>query len=161
MISAPSNVRGLTLFEMFVHEIGKERVCSMLDVHSTTLLRWLRGASPVPRMAVLALYWETQYGKSMIDTDQVNEIRLLYQRIHAHEAQYTKAKDIVAGLRRLHTGTANEPIFEELPDLSASRFEDGHYGHTSPEHLSPEARMHQEELKEATSHVWPAQSVAR
>jgi hypothetical protein len=65
-------------------------------------------------MAVLALFWESRYGRSLIDTDQVNEIRILYRRIHHLEAQYVKAKEIVTGLRRLHTGTANEAYFDDL-----------------------------------------------
>lgn len=69
-------------------------------------------------MAVLALYWETQYGKALIDSDQVNEIRLLYSRIHLLEAQFSKARDIVIGLRRMHTDTANEAYFEELPAIA-------------------------------------------
>lgn len=114
MISASKDVRGPNLFCIFVEELGLARACSILDVTPVTVRRWLRGAAKVPRMAVLALYWETQYGRSLIDTDQVNEIRLLYRRMSVLEDQYAKARDIVAGLRRLHTGTANEPYFADL-----------------------------------------------
>ncbi|MFO1246005.1 MAG: hypothetical protein U1E71_12620 [Ramlibacter sp.] len=115
MIAAPKNIAGPNLFRLFVDELGREKVCELLEVHETTLRRWLRGTTPVPRMAVLALFWETRYGLSLIDTDQVNEIRLLYRRVKILEDQYTRAKEIVTGLRRLHAGTANEPVFEELP----------------------------------------------
>ena len=33
------------------------------------------------------------------------------------KAQYRKAKDIVAGPRKLHTGAANEPYFDEMDAL--------------------------------------------
>lgn len=115
MIAAPKSIAGPNLFQLFVNELGNERVCELLEVHEKTLRRWLRGTTPVPRMAVLALFWETRYGLSLIDTDQVNEIRLLYRRVKILEDQFARAKEIVAGLRRLHAGTANEPLFEELP----------------------------------------------
>lgn len=128
MISAPKSIAGLEVFSMFVDELGQETACKMLEVHRTTMRRWLRGAVPVPRMAVLALYWETKYGRSLIETDQVNEIRILYRQVKILEEQYLRAKEIVTGLRRLHTGTANEPLFEELPSLGMQHTEMAHYG---------------------------------
>lgn len=116
MISAPKDIFGPNAFQMFVHELGMTRVSKILEVTPATIRRWMRGTTQVPRMAVLALYWETQYGRSLIESEMVNEIRLLYQRNRILQEQFTKAKDIVTGLRRLHTGTANEPIFEELID---------------------------------------------
>ena len=50
----------------------------------------------------------------------MNEIRLLCRRVSILEDQYAKARDIVAGLRRLHTGTANEPYFAELDACEAT-----------------------------------------
>lgn len=123
MISAPKEIWGINVFKIFVKELGMARTCKILDVTERTVYRWLSNTGvadkhPVPRMAVLALYWETQYGKMLVDSDQVNEIRLLYARIHVLEAQFSKARDIVAGLRRMHTGTANEAYFDDLPDLA-------------------------------------------
>lgn len=117
MISAPKNVRGPNLFRMFVHELGGPRkVAKFLDVTERTVWRWLAEES-APKMAVLALYWETSYGKSLIDTDQVNEIRLLYQYVNLLQSQFTRAKDIVTGLRKLHAGSSNEAVFDELPSF--------------------------------------------
>lgn len=123
MISAPKDIWGINVFKIFVHELGMVRTCKILDVPEAKVRRWLRNTGvadkhPVPRMAVLALYWETQYGKMLVDSDQVNEIRLLYSRIHVLEAQFSKARDIVAGLRRIHTGTANEAYFDDLPAIT-------------------------------------------
>jgi hypothetical protein len=119
MISAPKEIRGINVFRVFVDELGMAKTCQILDVPEATVRRWLRNTGvadkhPVPRMAVLALYWETKYGKMLVDSDQVNEIRLLYSRIHLLEAQFSKARDIVSGLRRIHTGTANEAYFDDL-----------------------------------------------
>lgn len=116
MFSVSSDIYGPNVFEIFVDQLGgPKRVHKFLDVSERTVLRWL-STGRVPRAAVLALYWETKYGRSQIFTDQVNEIRLLYRRVCILQEQYGRAKDIVAGLRRLHTGTANEAIFEELED---------------------------------------------
>jgi hypothetical protein len=111
---APRNIYGPNVFHAFVHELGGPKsVSRFLGVTERTVWRWLSEGN-VPRAAVLALYWETQYGRSQIFTDQVNEIRELYRRVCLLQEQYTRAKDIVAGLRKLQTGGANEPIFEEL-----------------------------------------------
>jgi hypothetical protein len=34
------------------------------------------------------------------------------------QEQYIKAKDMVSGLRKLHAGSSNEPLFEDLPQLN-------------------------------------------
>lgn len=79
-----------------------------------------RSTGRVPCAAVLALFWESRWGRSQIFTEQVNEIRLPYQHVCILQDQYQKARDIVAGLRAIHAGSANEPIFEELPGISAT-----------------------------------------
>lgn len=123
MIGATDDIWGVNLFNIFVDELGKERALQLLGVPESMLKRWRMEKSPVPRMAVLALFWETNYGRSMVNTSQVNEIRLLYRRVHHYHAQFVKAKDIVAGLRRLHSGTANEPYFEEMLDVGGFAFQ--------------------------------------
>lgn len=114
MLKVSDDIQGPNLFNILFHEVDPARANQLLDVNDVTLRRWRNGTAHVPRMAVLALFWESKYGRSLIDTDQVNEIRILYRRIHLLEAQYAKAKEIVAGLRKLHTGTANEAYFDDL-----------------------------------------------
>lgn len=117
MIKASKDIRGANLFRTFVHELGGPKlVANFLEVTERTVWRWLSEES-APRMAVLALYWETGYGKSLIETDQVNEIRLLYARINMMNSQFRRMKDIVIGLRKMHTGSANEAFFDDLPDF--------------------------------------------
>lgn len=111
---APRDIYGPSAFREFVHELGGPKsVSKYLKVTERTVWRWLSEGN-VPRAAVLALYWETQYGRSQIFTDQVNEIRALYGQVRLLQEQYVRAKDLVAGLRKLHTGGANEPVFEEM-----------------------------------------------
>lgn len=118
MLTAPNYICGPNLFKIFVDELGGPKlVCKFLDVTERTVWRWLAEES-APKMAVLSLFWETQYGRSLVQTDQVNEIRLMYRRIEILQGQYTKAKDIIAGLRRLQSGTANEAYYDEMDDLN-------------------------------------------
>eukprot|EP01041_Mallomonas_annulata_P032567 gene32567-55063_t len=111
---APRDIYGPSAFREFVHELGGPRsVSKYLQVTERTVWRWLSEGN-VPRAAVLALYWETQYGRSQIYTEQVNEIRMLCGRVRLLQDQFARARDIVAGLRKLHSGGANEPVFEEM-----------------------------------------------
>ena len=115
---APRDIYGPELLRTFIDELGGvKRVHKYLGVTERTIWHWL-STGRAPRSAVLALFWESKWGRSQIFTDQVNEIRLLYQQVHILQDQYQRAKDIVAGLRAIHAGSANEPVFEELPDLS-------------------------------------------
>jgi hypothetical protein len=150
MFHAPRDIYGPNLLSAFVHELGGTKpVAKFLHVTERTVFRWLEKGK-VPRAAVLALYWETQYGRSQIFTDQVNEIRLLYRRVCILQDQYARAKDIVTGLRKLHAGTANEPFFDDLstftelpPDTygaitpSSTAFENRGMAEREREHIAP------------------------
>lgn len=115
---APKDIYGPELLRMFIDELGgPKRVHKYLGISERTVWRWL-AAGRAPRAAVLALFWESRWGRSQIFTDQVNEIRLLYRQVCILQEQYQKAKDIITGLRAMHAGSANEPLFEELPDLA-------------------------------------------
>lgn len=117
MFHAPKTIYGPALLRMFVDELGGVKpVAKYLDVTPRTVRRWLSD-SVVPRTAVLALFWESKYGRSHIFTDQVNEIQRLHQHLSLAQEQYRRAKDIVTGLRQLHAGSANEPLFDELLEL--------------------------------------------
>jgi hypothetical protein len=116
MLTAPNYIRGPNLFKLFVEELGGPKlVCKFLDVTERTIWRWL-SEETAPKMAVLSLFWETQYGRSLVQTDQVNEIRLMYRRIEILNGQYARAKDIIIGLRKLQSCTVNEAYFDELDD---------------------------------------------
>jgi len=117
MFHAPKDVYGINLFRLFLDELGgKKPVATYLNVDYSTITRWLL-EDRVPRAAVLALFWESNYGRSQIFTDQVNEIRQLYARVQLLEGQLERCTRIVAGLRTLHAGTANEPVFEAIPEI--------------------------------------------
>lgn len=118
---APKDVYGPNLLKLFVRELGGVKaVHKHLGVSERTVYQWLSSGN-VPRAAVLALFWETQWGRGHIYTDQVNEIRLLYAQLNLMQRQYRRATQIITGLRALHAGSANEPLFEELPDWPIQR----------------------------------------
>lgn len=111
---APKDIYGPNLFKIFVSELGgPKKVWKYLGVHERTIWRWLAN-DDVPRSAVLALYWETKYGRSTVFADQVNEIRTLYRKVCLLQEELNKAEKMVADARRLNTGTANEVTFEEI-----------------------------------------------
>lgn len=131
MIAAPNNVYGPDIFKVFIHELGGPKiVCKMLDVSERTVRRWLAEES-VPKMAVRALYWETRYGRSLIDTDHHNEVVLLRGQIRCLEDQFERASRIIAGLKLLNYGTANEPYFDK----------NGEFLHDQKEQMNPMAQQ--------------------
>lgn len=140
--SAPNDIWGGNLFKIFAEQVGNPaRVAKLLHVTEQTVKRWMGDNSKVPRAAVLALYWETQYGRSQMHTDLLNEMQSLRIHIKAVEGQFKKAKTIVDGLRRLHTGSANEGYFDELAEISGC-LPDKH----GPLKPLPTGREHQEML---------------
>ena len=64
-------------FEMLVHELGPPFVIKHLAITRQQLTAWLRPDSRVPRGQVLALYWESQYGRSVVDSHREFEARNL------------------------------------------------------------------------------------
>ena len=125
MFNATKSIYGINLFVLFMGEFGgPAEVCKYLGVSERTVKNWI-SKGKVPRTAVLALFWESKYGRSEIFADQVTEIRWLYRRVCQLQEQYIKAKDVVAGLKRLHSGAENEAFFDELPtmeDLPKERY---------------------------------------
>jgi hypothetical protein len=58
----PPSVAGAAQLRLFVEELGFEWACRVVDVHPSTMRRWLRESSPVPLAVLQALYWLTAYG---------------------------------------------------------------------------------------------------
>lgn len=123
---APRKIYGPNLFKIFADEVGggPARIAELLHETEETVKSWMvsaeqppKDAAKVPRSAVLALYWETQYGRGEMHADLINEIQLLHLHIKTLEAKYKKAKEMAEALKSMGTGgSANEPFFEELRD---------------------------------------------
>lgn len=116
MITAPKQIFSSDFFECMVHELTLVRVSKLLGVDERTIRRWVKNGT-APRMAYLAVFWESRWGRSIIDTDHHNEMQLMRERVRILESQVVRAKDIITGLRRMQYGTANEPLYDELRDF--------------------------------------------
>ena len=81
MIAAPRQLGGCEDFRLMVDEMGRAWVMRHLAVSRQQVAAWLRPNASVPRAAVLALYWETQYGRSVVDCDHHQEMGLLHTQL--------------------------------------------------------------------------------
>ena len=52
-----------------------EAIGKHLGVSASTVRRWL-SKEEAPRMALLALFWETRWGQSIVDCEAVNQARM-------------------------------------------------------------------------------------
>ncbi|MCI1192092.1 hypothetical protein MOJ79_09590 [Calidifontimicrobium sp. SYSU G02091] len=97
--------RSIPLWDAILDDLGRpspERVAQALDVGRSTVYRWNRTGN-APRVACLALFWLTRWGRSEIDGRAVNDARMatgLAQALHAernglraHIAQLTAERD--------------------------------------------------------------------
>lgn len=150
---APRKVYGPNLFKIFADEVGgPARVAELLHETEETVRSWMvaaeqppKDAAKVPRSAVLALYWETQYGRGQTSADLLNEIQLLRLHIKIVEANYKKAQEMVAALKSMGTGgSANEPFFQELGDA----------GHCLPNRHGPSIPVLPDPLRPAKARAW-------
>lgn len=117
MITAPKDIHSVAFFEVMLHELTMPRVLSILDVTERTVYYWL-SKERVPKAAIHALFWESRYGRSVIDSDHEFEINLMRQQIRILNEQLFKARHIIAGLRQMQYGTANEPLYDDLSGMS-------------------------------------------
>jgi hypothetical protein len=112
---APKDIRGPNVFRIYVDELGgPANVAKHLQVGVRTVYRWLADDfGNVPRAAVLALYWESKYGRSQIFTEQVNEIQHLYAQAQALARELVIANRAVAELREFALSAMNEGVYPE------------------------------------------------
>ncbi|MES2483785.1 MAG: hypothetical protein V4609_17510 [Pseudomonadota bacterium] len=71
----PPKLAGAGQLRLFVDELGFEWACKCVDVHPSTMRRYLREATPVPQAVLQALYWLTRYGF----TDAAAEVHWSHQ----------------------------------------------------------------------------------
>lgn len=113
MLTAPRNIGGIEDFRIMVDQLTEVKALRILGVHRTTLRRWLGGYAKVPRHAVLALYWETHWGRAQIDSDRQYVIHLLNQQITFLRKENNR---LVAALQEMEKygdhETANFPVFK-------------------------------------------------
>lgn len=70
--------RSLPIWERLLEDLGNpgtDRIAKVLGVGTSTVYRWERDGK-VPRVACLALFWLTRWGRSQIDAQATNDARL-------------------------------------------------------------------------------------
>lgn len=109
MFRAP---RQLPTLEAMVRDIGQptaELVAQVLGVSVRTVYAW-QAAGQAPRPAALALFWETQWGRSVVACDAVNGERWARGQVAALEREKATLQARVAYLESVGDfGSANAP----------------------------------------------------
>ncbi len=82
----PPRVGGEAQLRLFVDDLGFAWACKAINVHETTMRRWLRGTVPVPQAALQALYWLTSWGFSEACTEAHWSHQYLVGKVHRLEA---------------------------------------------------------------------------
>lgn len=88
-----------------------DAVANHLGVSSSTVRRWfLKGDAP--RAVLLALFWETRWGQSIIDCDAVNQARMQEGLNRALKNENASLRARIARLEALGQGfgAANDPL---------------------------------------------------
>jgi|GEM_PF-7118911 len=112
LLTAPKKLGSIYDFRNMVFQLGEAKALLLLGVHRTTLRRWLSGSVKVPRYAVLALYWETSWGRALVDADRQYIIALMNYQIEYLRTENDRLIEAIEALEnsRKHDA-ANFPIF--------------------------------------------------
>jgi len=111
MLKAPTQMFGQNVFDLLVNDVGEQRATELLEVTRKTLRRWRCGESTVPRMAVLALYWESTWGRSQIDSSRSSEIEMWRGFAQSLQRDLRKAQERIDFLQQDAVRSANDPWF--------------------------------------------------
>ena len=109
---APSQMWGIEAFRRLVDDVGEPRALEVLGVPARTFRLWLDQTVPVPRCAVLALYWSSRWGQSQIDADHANLEVQLRALVTALTEQNRDLRAQVAELMKASSdGCANDRFY--------------------------------------------------
>lgn len=88
------------------------QIAHHLQISLRTLQRYKRNDS-APRAILMALFFETQWGKSAVDADSANTAQVWRQYAQALERQIVAMRAQIDELEKLRSdGAANEPFFK-------------------------------------------------
>lgn len=111
MFRAPTQTpHFLTLLDDLPTRCSRQ-ICRFLGISPATLARWQRTGN-APRLAHLALFWETRWGINALEVDAHNWRLVHLAHIRALEQENEALRDQLARLVALgHTGAANDPLW--------------------------------------------------
>ena len=111
MIAAPHDIWGINCFTILVNQLSEPRALALLGVSKRVLKNWLSERTPVPRMAVLALFWETPYGRGIIDSDHLYQIQLLTLEKSLLKQENVRIRSLLEStIQTADFGCANDPV---------------------------------------------------
>jgi len=110
VFKAPSQ---LPLFPTMLHDIPARPavVARHLGVTERSIYKW-KAAERAPRAVQLALFWETQWGQSIIDTTAQNGAMYHRNHVMALEREIARLQALCDQLILL-ADTANSPVFRK------------------------------------------------
>lgn len=112
LIAFDRKVGGLDHFKIMVDLFGQERTCEFLDIHRTTLRRILAGKTRLPKAYLIALYWETPWGRSVVDTQNHYALYMANQRIDTYEKLVAQLENSIKTLvMEANHLSANSPVY--------------------------------------------------
>lgn len=112
MIRAPRNLSGTDAFRTLVDSLGLAAAEEVLGVPKRMLGMWYRGTRPVPRCALIALYWESQWGRSVLESATNAQVQTLDKLAKALMRERDALHLRVAFLQSGHHGCANSSFFD-------------------------------------------------
>lgn len=97
--------------------VSDAALCRHLDVNERTLRRW-RADDQAPRPVALALFYETRWGRSAVNTRAENDARMFAGLARCYERQNATLMTRVTRLETIgEFGAANAPSFTESQQL--------------------------------------------
>jgi len=116
MSLAPAQLPPLHMMvEDLMGDRSPESIGRFLGVSGLTVRRWLK-ADQAPRAALLALFWETRWGRSALDAQAENLVRSHIGLNNALRNENAALKRRIARLEALSYGAANAPSFHPEND---------------------------------------------
>lgn len=114
MFRAPGHA-GLPSYETMRADLGADdrQLARHLDISPRTLQRF-QAAGQAPRTIMLAMFWETRWGRSAADTEAANWAALHYRRAEIAERQNVALRRQCTALEQALAeshGAANSPIW--------------------------------------------------
>lgn len=114
MFRAPTGA-GLPSFELMLQDLPATpaQLARHLDISPRTMQRYMAEAA-APRAVMLAMFWETRWGRSAADCEAANWAALHYRRAEIAERQNVALRRqlvaLEAALAESH-GAANSPVW--------------------------------------------------
>lgn len=120
MFRAPTGA-GLPHIQTLIDDLPatREQIARHLDITSKTLTSYLK-AGQAPRPVILALFWESKWGRSAADTEAANWGALYYRQAMISERARERMAGIIAALElelfcaSVPGAASNSPVWATL-----------------------------------------------